>query len=152
MLVVYGIGLCERPILMKFDKGGISSNGKNLRALLLLVSFAMFIILQLTGCVDSAGLKSAASIESTLESAESASDSLPKLQSRDASSADRVELLQQMETEIQEIQTKIEALEELIADEKQDTAQNDTITKQISELQEKLDSLTESANMLRNLI
>ncbi len=112
----------------------------------------MFIILQLTGCVDSAGLKSAASIESTLESAESASDSLPKLQSRDASSADRVELLQQMETEIQEIQTKIEALEELIADEKQDTAQNDTITKQISELQEKLDSLTESANMLRNLI
>lgn len=28
MLVVYGIGLCERPILMKFDKGGISSNGK----------------------------------------------------------------------------------------------------------------------------
>lgn len=125
---------------------------KNLRALLLLVSFAMFIILQLTGCVDSAGLKSAASIESTLESAESASDSLPKLQSRDASSADRVELLQQMETEIQEIQTKIEALEELIADEKQDTAQNDTITKQISELQEKLDSLTESANMLRNLI
>lgn len=52
---------------------------KNLRALLLLVSFAMFIILQLTGCVDSAGLKSAASIESTLESAESASDSLPKL-------------------------------------------------------------------------
>lgn len=50
---------------------------KNLRALLLLVSFAMFIILQLTGCVDSAGLKSAASIESTLESAESASDSLP---------------------------------------------------------------------------
>lgn len=56
---------------------------KNLRALLLLVSFAMFIILQLTGCVDSAGLKSAASIESTLESAESASDSLPKLQSRD---------------------------------------------------------------------
>lgn len=125
---------------------------KNLRALLLLVSFAMFIILQLTGCVDSAGLKSAASIESTLESAESASDSLPKLQSRDASSADRVELLQQMETEIQEIQTKIEALEELIADEKQDTAQNDTITKQISELQEKLNSLTESANMLRNLI
>ena len=109
---------------------------KNLRALLLLVSFAMFIILQFTGCVDSAGLKSAASIESTLESAESASDSLPKLQSRDASSADRVELLQQMETEIQEIQTKIEALEELIADEKQDTAQNDTITKQISELQE----------------
>ena len=103
---------------------------KNLRALLLLVSFAMFIILQLTGCVDSAGLKSAASIESTLESAESASDSLPKLQSRDASSADRVELLQQME----------------------DTAQNDTITKQISELQEKLDSLTGSANMLRNLI
>ena len=91
---------------------------KNLRALLLLVSFAMFIILQLTGCVDSAGLKSAASIESTLESAESASDSLPKLQSRDASSADRVELLQQMETEIQEIRTKIEALEELIADEK----------------------------------
>ena len=69
---------------------------KNLRALLLLVSFAMFIILQLTGCVDSAGLKSAASIESTLESAESASDSLPKLQSRDASSADRVELLQQI--------------------------------------------------------
>ena len=149
MLVVYGIGLCERPILMKFESAAMA---KNLRALLLLVSFAMFIILQLTGCVDSAGLKSAASIESTLESAESASDSLPKLQSRDASSADRVELLQQMETEIQEIQTKIEALEELIADEKQDTAQNDTITKQISELQEKLDSLTESANMLRNLI
>lgn len=112
----------------------------------------MFIILQLTGCVDSAGLKSAASIESTLESAESASDSLPELQSRDASSADHVELLQQMETEIQEIQTKIEALEELIANEKQDTAQNETITKQISDLQEKLDSLTESANMLRNLI
>lgn len=125
---------------------------KNLRVLLFLVTFAMFIILRLTGCVDSAGLKSAASIESTLESAESASDSLPELQSRDASSADHVELLQQMETEIQEIQTKIEALEELIANEKQDTAQNETITKQISDLQEKLDSLTESANMLRNLI
>ena len=121
MLVVYGIGLCERPILMKFDKGGISSNGKKSASIIA------------SGIICNVYYSS-------------------KLQSRDASSADRVELLQQMETEIQEIQTKIEALEELIADEKQDTAQNDTITKQISELQEKLDSLTESANMLRNLI
>lgn len=76
MLVVYGIGLCERPILMKFDKGGISSNGKKSASIIASGIIAMFIILQLTGCVDSAGLKSAASIESTLESAESASDSL----------------------------------------------------------------------------
>lgn len=152
MLVVYGIGLCERPILMKFDKGGISSNGKKSASIIASGIICNVYYSSIDWMCGFAGLKSAASIESTLESAESASDSLPKLQSRDASSADRVELLQQMETEIQEIQTKIEALEELIADEKQDTAQNDTITKQISELQEKLDSLTESANMLRNLI